>query len=189
MRKLLCCLLLVAASAAPAAATTLARMDLDDLTAASQTIVYGKIVASRTEWDKTRSVIYTFYTVRPIQYLKGQLGPEFLLQEMGGTLDGLTMTVPSAPQFAVGQEEVLFIWTDPLGRNLVTGMEQGAVGVHTDPQTGQRVLDRALRIGSARGLQTGNESVALTSRLLAQFFDQVRRSAAKASQSRARSGR
>lgn len=188
MRKLLSCLLFVLLSATLARATTLVQMDLDDLTSQSQTVVYGKIVSSRTEWDRSHSVIYTFYTVQPIQYLKGQLGSTFELQEMGGTLDGLTMKVPSAPEFKAGQEAVLFVWTDPLGRNLVIGMEQGAVGIETDPQTNRKFVNRTIRFGSARDVSTPSEPVGATSKLLPQFFDQIRRSAAKAAQKSANSG-
>jgi hypothetical protein len=182
MRKLLACLLFVLISAPFSRATTLLRMDLDDMTAVSNAVVYGKVTASRTEWDQNHSVIYTLYTVQPIQYLKGQLGSSFELQEIGGTLDGLNMRVPSAAEFSVGQEAVIFVWTDQLGRNLVLGMEQGAVGVHTDPQTGQKLLDRSIRVGSARELSVTNAPNIPTSRSLTQFFDQVRVSAAKASQ-------
>ncbi|MBI2816976.1 MAG: hypothetical protein HYX72_08555 [Acidobacteria bacterium] len=188
MRKLFFYLLFVVVSTMVGGATTLVQMDLDDLTSQAQTIVYGRIVSSRTEWDKNHSAIYTFYTVQPIEYLKGQLGSTFELQEMGGTLDGLTMRVPSAPEFKPGQEEVLFVWTDQLGRNLVIGMEQGAVGVETDQQTGQKSLNRTIRIGSSRELAKSNEPAPVTSKLLPQFFDQVRRSAAKAAQRSGNSG-
>lgn len=179
MRKIVSALILWFALAQLAPATTLQRMDLDDLTAESHVIVFGKIVASRAEWDKTHSAIYTFYTVQPIQYLKGQLGASFELQEMGGERDGLMMKVPSAPVFSVGQEEVLFVWTDELGRHLVIGMSQGALDVQTDAATGRKTVNRAIRMGSARTAASGASS-GTTSKLLSQLFEQIRLSAAKA---------
>ncbi|MBI3934049.1 MAG: hypothetical protein HY316_05110, partial [Acidobacteria bacterium] len=53
-------------------ATTLVPMYLDDLTSESQTVAYGKVAASRTEWDEGHNWIYTIYTIEPAQYLKGQ---------------------------------------------------------------------------------------------------------------------
>jgi len=179
--KITFALMLLFAAARVASATTLQRMDLDDLTAQSHAVVYGKVVASRTAWDRTHSVIYTFYTVEPIVYLKGQLGRSFELQEMGGELDGLVIRVPSAPVFKVGDEEVLFVWTDALGRHLIIGMEQGALGVLTDPRTGRKMLDRSVRLGSARATVAGAETGSVTSRLMPQLFDQIRHSLAKAS--------
>ena len=159
-------------------ATTLLRLDLDDLTGESSAVVYGKIVASRVEWNSGRTLIYTVYTVAPTEYLKGRLGPVFELYEPGGVLDGLQMSVAGAPAFSVGQEAVLFVWTDPHGQHQVTGFEQGAFPVRADPQTGLQIVDRVARLGSAR---VASAVASPTSRLLAQFFNQIRSSAAKAS--------
>jgi len=133
-----------------AGATTLARLDLDDLTGESSAVVHGKIVASRVEWNRDRTLIYTVYSVAPVEYLKGRLGPTFELHEPGGTLDGIQLSVSGVPSFSVGQEAVLFVWTDPRGQHQVTGFEQGVFAVRTDSQTGLKVVDRAIRLGSAR---------------------------------------
>ena len=55
-------------------ATTLTRLDLDDLTTESSAVVYGKIVASRVEWDRNRTLLYTVYTVLAQEYFKSALG-------------------------------------------------------------------------------------------------------------------
>ena len=165
-----------------AGATTLVRLDLDDLTGESSAVVYGKIVASRTEWNQARTLIYTVYTVAPVEYLKGRLGPTFELYEPGGTLDGLQMSIAGVPSFSVGQEAVLFVWTDPRGQHQATGFEQGVFPVRTDSQTGLKVIDRAVRLGSAR---TASPAASPSSRILLQLFDQIRSSAAKARQPQA----
>lgn len=159
-----------------AGATTLVRLDLDDLTGESSAVVYGKILASRVEWNQSRTMIYTVYTVVPVEYLKGRLGPTFELYEPGGTLDGIQLSVVGVPSFSVGQEAVLFVWTDPRGQHQVTGFEQGVFPVRTDSQTGLKVVDRAVRLGSAR---TASPAASPSSRILLQFFDQIRSSAAK----------
>jgi len=181
MKKLALALFLLLATAPLTVATSLRRMDLDDLTAESQTIVYARIAGNRTEWDSHHKVIYTIYTIQPLQYLKGQLGPSFELRELGGVKGGLMMMLPSVPVFSVGQEQVLFVWTDPQGRHQVIGFEQGALGVHTDPLSGQKVVERSLRLGSARSAPRGPSSGPSTSQSLPRLFDQIRSSAAKAS--------
>ena len=165
-----------------AEATTLTRLDLDDLTTESSAVVYGKIVASRVEWDRNRTLLYTVYTVLAQEYFKSALGPVFELHEPGGTLDGIQLSVAGVPTFFVGQEAVLFVWTDRLGKHQVTGFEQGAFPVRTDPQTGTKVVDRVVRLGSVR---TANAAATPSSRFLPQFFTQVRSSAAKAHQQEA----
>ena len=169
------------ATAQLALATTLQQMDLDDLTAESQAVVYGRITARRAEWDRDHRFIYTIYTVQPLEYLKGNLGRSFELQEPGGERDGLMMRVPSVPEFAVGQEQVLFVWTDPRGRHQATGFEQGAVEVLTDPGSGERYVNRDIRLGSARMRSRSGSRDATTSRRLTQLFEQIRVSAAQTS--------
>ena len=159
-------------------ATTLARMDLDDLAGHSHAIAHAKIVAKRTQWNAGRTLIPTVYTVEPLEYLKGSLGPVFEIHEPGGELDGLSLTVPGAPNFTVGDETVLFLWTSPQGQHQVIGFQQGAFGVRTDAQSGQKVVDRAVRIGSVQDAQAA-ASASLTSRSLSQLKQQIRSSAAK----------
>lgn len=177
MKKTAILLLVLLACRPWAGATTLLRLDLDDLTAESSAVVYGKIVASRVEWNQSRTLIFTAYTVEPTEYLKGRLGPTFELYEPGGVLDGLQMSVAGVPAFSVGQEAILFVWTDPHGQHQVTGFEQGAFPVRADPQTGLKVVDRVARLGSAR---VAGAVASPTSRFLPQFFDQIRSAAAKA---------
>ena len=178
--RILAVLFVLLAASIVGQATTLVRMNLDDLTTQSQTVVHATIAASRTEWSDDHKVILTIYTVEPLEYLKGRLGTSFELRELGGEKDGLLMTVPSVPVFSVGQEEVLFVWTDPQGRHQAIGFEQGALDVHTDPVTGQKTVDRALLLGSAQASPSG--SAAPASKLLPELFSQIRASIAKAVQ-------
>lgn len=179
MRKSWVLLALLCIWAVGAAATTLVPMDLDDLTVESSSVVYGKIVASRTEWDSRHTWIFTVYTVQPIEYLKGNLGTAFELSELGGELDGLSMSVPAVPSFTVGQEAVLFVWTSPQGQHQVTGFEQGALTVQRDPRTGVKTTERAIRLGSASTVPS-TLAAPSASRSLPQLFDQIRSSVAKA---------
>lgn len=162
-----------------ASATTLLQMDLDDLTGESHTIVYGKIVASRVEWNRPRTLIFTVYTVEPFEYLKGPLGPVFELVEPGGEIDGLRLNVPGVPVFQAGEEAVLFVWTDSQGQHQVSGFEQGALGVRTDPQTHLKSVSRSLRLGSARENGLLQHSAPVTSAVLPEFLNQIRVSAAR----------
>jgi len=160
-------------------ATTLLPMYMDDLTAASQTVAYGTVIASRVEWDQGRNWIYTIYTIQPAQYLKGQLGTAFELREPGGELDGIAMVVAGVPHFEVGQEAALFVWTDPTGHHQVSGFEQGAVPIETDAATGSKTARRAMALGSAPAAGAVASDPSASYRLLPQLLDQIRASVAK----------
>lgn len=170
-------MLLILSLAPRLGAATVQRMDLDDLTAASHAIAHGRIAAARAEWDAARTLIYTVYTVEVLESLKGAPGPVLEVREPGGELDGLNMTAAGVPVFAVGEEAVLFLWTDPRGRHQVTGFEQGAVRLQTDPRTGVKTARRTIRLGSARG--PSSSPGALTSSSLSLLFNQIRSSVAK----------
>ena len=184
MKQIAIVLLLLGSAFLPRAeATTLTRLDLDDLTFESSAVVYGKIVASRVEWNQSKTMIFTIYTVLADQYLKSALGPVFELHEPGGELDGLRMSVAGVPAFSVGEEAVLFVWTDKHGQHQVTGFERGSFPVRTDPQTGAKVVSRVVRLGSVR---TPSASVSPSSRSLSLFFNQVRAAKARADAAQSR---
>ena len=185
MKQIAIVLLLLGSVFLPRAdGTTLTRLDLDDLTGESSAVVYGKIVASHVEWNSGKTMIFTVYTVQADQYLKSALGPIFELHEPGGDLDGLRMSVAGVPTLSVGQEAVLFVWTDKHGQHQVTGFQQGAFPVRTDPQTGAKVVDRVVRLGSVRA---AGATTPPSSRSLPLFFNQVRASAARARADRSQS--
>jgi hypothetical protein len=184
MRRWLPVLLLVLSFPLRLPATTLLPLYLDDLTSQSQTVVYGQVMASRVEWDAAHRWIFTIYTIQPSQYLKGNLGTAFELGEPGGERDGLLMVIAGAPHFEVGQQAILFVWTDTQGHHQVTSLAQGAVAVQTDPATGMKIASRSIPLGSARtgaAVVTGQPS---SSRALPQLLDQIRVSVAKSPQSR-----
>ncbi|MBI3896287.1 MAG: hypothetical protein HY313_10210 [Acidobacteria bacterium] len=181
-KKILSSLLLTYLCLPAATATTLLPMNLDDLTKASPVIAYGKIVGSRAEWNEIHTLIYTIYTFQAIEYLKGDLGPSFELHEPGGELDGLSMSVAGVPRFSPGQEAVLFLWTDSRGLHQVTGFEQGNLALQNDPQTGIKVINRVVRLGSASSadsVDSAGSGLPTTSRFLPQLFNQIRSSVAK----------
>jgi hypothetical protein len=174
MKRWLSALLFLLILPATTPATTVLPMYLDDLTAASQTVAYGQVLASRVEWDAGHNWIFTVYTIAPVQYLKGNLGPTFELREPGGERDGVGMKVSGAPHFAVGQDAVFFIWTDPSGFHQVTAFEQGAVTIQTDPATGLQTAARSIALGTARAELAVTASRPSTSRALPQLMDQIR---------------
>jgi hypothetical protein len=103
-----------------ASATTYAEiLDLGELTARSNRVVTGTV----QEMDSfTRgSLIWTEVKVSVDQALVGPETRELSFELIGGTVDGLSLTVPGAPQFQAGQEVLVFVQGDEL-----VGFGQGA---------------------------------------------------------------
>jgi len=159
MKRLLMIAALAAMSTVTLRSTVMVPLFMDDLAESSQTVVHGSISAKRAEWAPDHRMINTVYTVEPQEYLKGTLGASFEIREPGGELDGEGLYVASVPQFEVGQETLLFVWTDQAGSHQVTGFDQGAVQVVKDGK-GQKTAVRRIPLGSAR---VGQSNAALVS--------------------------
>ena len=182
MRRVKVVLLLFSLAAGLGHGAVMKTLDLDQLTEESDTIVHGRIVAARVEWNRPHTSILTLYTVEADRYWKGFLGASFELAEPGGEVDGLVMHVPGAPRFRVGEEVVLFVWTDDVyGRHQANGYEQGAFRVRKDPESGLRWVSRSAPLraqtqaGEVAAERAGLEGAGgqRTARELGQFLAQV----------------
>src|SRR5206468_4623537 len=89
-----------------------------------------------------KNYILTYYTIEPTRYLKGNLGRAFEIAEPGGVIGNRALAVPGAPQFQVGEELVLFVWTSGTPkRHQAIGFDQGAFRIRRDPTSGTALLN------------------------------------------------
>ena len=73
----------------------------------------------------------------PEEYLKGDLGSGAIIAIPGGRVDNVIYEVSETPVFIEGEEVVAFIWTNPAGKNLITGGYQGKMKIEKDSKTGK----------------------------------------------------
>jgi len=116
------------------------KMSAKDLTDVSTAVFYGKCSKIRCEWNENRSIIYTYVTVIPEEYIKGNLGLEAVIAVPGGRVDDIIYEVSEMPVFTEGEDVMAFIWTNPAGKNLVTGGYLGKMKVEKDSKTGKRMV-------------------------------------------------
>jgi len=109
--------------------TTMKRASMRDLSAASNTILVGKVTAVESRWVGKK--ILTYNTVAVSQVVKGAPGTTFTLTTLGGRVGAISQTVPSSPRLRVGQEVLLFAGTAK-GHNVVVFMDQGLFPVVTE---------------------------------------------------------
>jgi len=129
--------------------TTLARMDLRELSLRAAIIARVRCVASAPAANAGR--VWTQTTFEVIAAWKGAPPARFTIRLPGGEAAGLRMTVEGAPRFSAGEEAVLFLdagggrpinivsWaqgTFRIQRNARTGAEEAA-----QDTAGLRVLD------------------------------------------------
>jgi hypothetical protein len=116
------------------------KMSAKDLTAKSTAVLYGKCSKVKCEWNDKKDKIYTYVTVVPEAYVKGDLGSEVTLTVPGGQVGNIKYEVSDMPFFVEGEETVAFVWTNPAGKNLVTGGYQGKMKIEKDSKTGKRMV-------------------------------------------------
>ena len=116
------------------------KMTAEDLTAESTAVLYGKCTKVKSEWNESRDIIFTYVTIVPEEYLKGNLGSETVLTIPGGRVDDIIYEVSDMPLFTEGEEVAAFIWTNPAGKNLVVGGYQGKMKIEKDRNTGKRMV-------------------------------------------------
>jgi hypothetical protein len=116
------------------------KMSAKDLTSKSTAVLYGKCSKVKCEWNDKKNKIYTYVTVVPEAYIKGNLGSEVTLTVPGGQVGNIKYEVSDMPLFVEGEETVAFVWTNPAGKNLVTGGYQGKMKIEKDSKTGKRMV-------------------------------------------------
>jgi len=117
------------------------KTSVKDLTKESTAVLYGKCSKIKCEWNENRSIIYTYVTIEPEEYIKGNLGAEAVVAVPGGRVDDIIYEVSEMPFFTEGEEVVAFIWTNTSGKNLVTGGFQGKMKIKKDKLTGKRMVE------------------------------------------------
>jgi hypothetical protein len=109
------------ALAPSAPSTILIRQDLADLLKNSEAVVRATIVGGEARWDAERRMIWTTTTFDVTETWKGTTTGRSSLRELGGVVGNVGMRVVGAPQYAAGEDVILFLYRDALGFTRTTG--------------------------------------------------------------------
>ena len=115
-------------------ATTLQYLSLDQMAQKSTAIVRGRVQSCLGQFRGP--VIYTHCQVAVTEQWKGTSPSVTDVAVMGGTAgdssgNRMVQNFPGAPQLAVGQEYVLFLWTGRSGVTQIIGFSQGVFDLKT----------------------------------------------------------
>lgn len=101
----------LAVSSGTANAATVEAMTLEQMAERADLIFVGRAIDSRAGWNVQRTRIYTYTTFQVERFLKGGGGAEgqqVTIRLWGGDLGPMRSFVPGTPQFAPGEEVLLF---------------------------------------------------------------------------------
>ncbi len=130
---------LVFAVIAAAQGATMEYLSTDEMIDQATAIVRARVVESGAR--QHGALVYTHFTVRVLERLKGN-GPERLdVAIPGGNAGGIRQTFAGAPVLTKDNEYLLFLWTGTSGMTQVLGFSQGVFRVSVD-RAGERSAAR-----------------------------------------------
>jgi len=144
-------------------ATIMVPLSMDDLAGNSDIIVQGIVTGRHVFAQGDR--IFTEYTIRVSDVLKGAPGGEVKVVQPGGELGRKGLYVAGVARFAPAEEVILFLGKDINGSRDVVGWAQGKFQVRYDEQTKTKFAAQQLQGLSFANQKTGTFSEPAASRI------------------------
>lgn len=124
-------------------ATMLRKLSEKQLAKQAQTILIGTCTSIKSEWNEERTKIFTYITVLPKNYLKGDgNSAEITIRQLGGIVGDVGMHVDKTSVFEEGDEVLVFLKMGPKGYQRVVGLMQGKFTIQHDEETGRKTIVR-----------------------------------------------
>jgi len=113
--------------------------EFSEMVAASELVVHGRVVDVRAQIVGDRRTIETVVTVSVLDAIKGQPGATVYFKVPGGQIGRYRRFMVGAPEFASGEEVVLFLKGRPPAVPFPFGLSQGVYRVVRD-ETGRTLV-------------------------------------------------
>jgi hypothetical protein len=133
-------LLAICAGATVARATVLVPAEFREVVNGSEIIAYGRVLDATPEWSDDRKHIDTVITFEVGTWLKGGPGETLTFKVPGGRIGRYRSITVGAPDFAIGDEAVLFLRSSGADAPFVFGFNQGVYRVRLDRGTSRRIV-------------------------------------------------
>ena len=123
-------------------ATTVIPPDFDHLVKRAQVIFEGECTHVQSQWigEGSEHRIVTFVTFKVDDTLKGDAGTTYTIRMLGGTVDGQTMEVTDAPEFKVGDHDLLFVENNGSQFVPLVGIAHGRFKIEKSQSGGEMLM-------------------------------------------------
>jgi hypothetical protein len=125
---------------AVARATVLVPAEFREVVNGSEIIAYGRVIDATSEWTDDRKRIDTAITFEVSTWLKGGPGDTLTFKVPGGRIGRYRSLTVGAPEFAIGDEAVVFLKSNGGAGPFVFGFNQGVYRVRVDSGTVRRMV-------------------------------------------------
>ncbi len=143
-------------------ATTLERLSLDEMAAKSHIIVRATVLGQTAM--QRGSLVYTVYSLKVSEKLKGDAGETLRVSVPGGTIGRIRQSFAGTPTLQTGSEYVVFVWKGQSGILHIIGLSQGLFDLKVN-QAGETVLMRGVldaELVDKSGKEVQSQPVTLT---------------------------
>jgi hypothetical protein len=135
-------------AAATLQGTVLLPIEFRELVTSAPVIVHGRVTDVRAALVDGRRAVETYVTLEALDYMKGDLGTHVTFRVPGGQIGRYRTIFIGAPQFAEGNEVVLFLKAERASLPSIIGLSQGAFRVMPDARTGRRMVTTPIVVGA-----------------------------------------
>jgi hypothetical protein len=130
--------------ALPAAATVVIAQTFEEMARTSPLVVRAKVGQVQSTWNERHTAIETWAELQVTEVLKGKtaIGGTLMVRNPGGIVGGIGTYVSGAPQFATGEDALLFLEParDAQGVWLVSALAAGKVTFQHTPLGAVRAM-------------------------------------------------
>lgn len=138
-------------------ATSIRKLDFSQLVDESEVVVYGSVLDTRSYLMPSRGWVLTDTRIEVWNAVKGQVGSEVTVTELGGEVGDLGMAVPGTARFERGEQVVVFL-KNVGGKWRTVGLIQGKFPVVDEG--GEKIVVTAVAMEDGRGKMPLSELLA-----------------------------
>ncbi len=133
----------------------------DQLVTDAEFIFQGTVTDTRSEWmgEGAQRHIVTFVTFSVEDALKGELGKNYTIRMLGGTVGDETIEIADAPRFKPGDRDILFVEHNNSQFIPLVGIMHGRFRVQTDT-AGREVVAKDNGAPLANAAKLGTDEAA-----------------------------
>jgi len=128
----------------------LASSEVESMSKNADLIITGKVVEQNSNWNESKTRIYTLATIQIEEYLKGSNNSEpVIVSYPGGEVGDIGELYSHMPRFEDQEEVLVFLKKDDKSTSYkVFNGEAGKINVITDPRTGEKATSSNVSVSS-----------------------------------------
>lgn len=123
-------------------ATQVQQLSVEELGTAAAKVIRGKVSTTQSYWNPEHTKIFTEILVDTEETYKGTDTGTVRILQLGGTVDGVHVTVHGALGWTPDEEVLLFLEPYRDDKFVVSGLSQGKFNIVRDPRTNEAYVTR-----------------------------------------------